>query len=56
VDVRFSAPIQTSPGSNPASSAVGTGSLYQEKQLGCGIDYPSPSSTKGKNSNAAKMA
>ena len=45
---RFSAPIQTGPGANPASYTRGTGSFLGVKQLGRGIDHPPPSSAEVK--------
>jgi len=45
---RFSAPIQTGPGGQPTSFAVGTGSFLGVKQLGLGIDHPPPSSAEVK--------
>jgi len=41
--VRFSAPVQTSPGAHPASYRMGTGSFPGVKQLGHGVDHPPPS-------------
>ena len=35
-----------SPASQPASYTMGTGSLPDVKQLGCGVDHPPPSSAK----------
>jgi len=43
---RFSAPIQTGPGTHPASYTVGTGSFLGDKVAGRGIDHPPPSSTE----------
>jgi hypothetical protein len=37
---RFSAPVQTGPGTHPASYTKGTGSFPGVKQLGRGIDHP----------------
>jgi len=45
---RFSAPVQTGPGAHPASCTMGTRSFPGVKQLGCGIDYPTPSGAKVK--------
>jgi len=46
---RFSTPIQTGPMDKPASYTKGTGSVPVVKQVGRGVDHPSPSSTKVKN-------
>jgi len=40
VRTRFSVPIQTVPGANPASSTMGTGSLPGVKRLGRAVDHP----------------
>ena len=49
VEARFSAPINTGRRADPASSTMGTGSLYQRaKPLGRGVDQPSPSSAEVK--------
>jgi len=40
VGVRYSAPIQTSPGAHPASYTMGTGSFMGVKQPGHGVDHP----------------
>ena len=37
---RFSAPIQTGPGTHPASYTMGTGSFPGVKQPGRGVDHP----------------
>jgi len=40
---RFSPPVQTGPGTHPASYTMGTGSLsWGVKRPGCGIDHPLP--------------
>jgi len=39
---RFSAPVQTGPGAQPASFAMGTGSFLGVKQPGLGVDHPPP--------------
>ena len=44
----FSAPVQTGPGANPASSTMGTGSFPGVKQPGCGFEYPRASSAEVK--------
>jgi hypothetical protein len=46
VGARFSAPIQTGPGTHPASYTMGTGSFPEVKRLG--VDHPTPSSAKVK--------
>jgi len=48
VGARFSAPVQTGPGAHPASYAMGTGSFPGVKQLGRGVDHPTPSSAEVK--------
>ena len=45
---RFSAPVQTSPETHPASCTRGTGSFMGVKRLGCGVDHPRLSSAKVK--------
>jgi len=40
VGVRFSAPVQTGPGANPASYTTGTGSFTGVKRPGRGFDHP----------------
>ena len=42
VGVRFSAPVQTGPGANPASCTVGTGSLPGVKRPERDVDHPPP--------------
>ena len=42
-DARFSAPVQTGPGSYPASCTTGTGSFPGVKRPGRGADHPLPS-------------
>ena len=42
VEVRFSAPVQSGPGANPASSTMGTGSFPGVKRPGRGADHPPP--------------
>ena len=37
---RFSASVQTGPGSNPASCTMGTGSFPGVKRPGRGVDHP----------------
>jgi len=44
--VRFSAPVQTSPGAHPASYTMGSGSSLRVKWLGCGTDHPPPPSAE----------
>ena len=48
VGARLSAPIQTGPGTHPASNTMGTGSFLGVKQLECGADHPFLSSIKVK--------
>ena len=38
---RFSAPVQTGPGAQPASCTMGTGSFTGVKRPGRGVDHPS---------------
>ena len=45
---RFSASVQTGPGSHPASYTMGTGSFPGVKRPGRGVDHPSPSSAEVK--------
>jgi len=40
--VRFSAPVQTGPGAQPASYKMGTGSFPGVKRLGHGVDHQPP--------------
>ena len=40
----FSAPVQTGPGTHPASYTMGTGSFPGLKRPGRGLDHPLPSS------------
>jgi len=46
VEARSSVPNQTSPKACPASYAMGTRSYPGIKQLGCGADHLTPSSTE----------
>jgi len=48
VGMRFSALVHTGPWAHPAFYVTGTRSFPGEKQLGHGIDHPSPSSAKVK--------
>ena len=48
VGARFSAPIQTGPGTYPTSYTRGTGYFPEVKRLGRGVDFPPPSSTEVK--------
>jgi hypothetical protein len=48
VGARFSAPVQTGPGANPASCTMGTGSFPGVKRPGRGVDHPPQSSAEGK--------
>ena len=43
---RFSAPVQSGPGANPASYTMGTGSFPGVMRTGRGVDYPPPSSAE----------
>ena len=43
---RFSAPVQTDPGAQPAFYTMGTGSFPGVKRLGRGVDHPPPSSAE----------
>ena len=43
---RFSAPIQTSPGTHPAYCTMGTGSFPGVKRPGRGVDHPPPSNAE----------
>ena len=43
---RFSAPVQTGPGAQPASYAMGTGSFLGVKRSGRGVNHPPPSSAE----------
>ena len=40
---RFSAPVQTGPGTHPAAYTMGTGSFPGVKRPGRGVDHPPPS-------------
>jgi len=44
--VKFSAPVQTGPGAQPASFTIGTGSFPEVKRPGLGVDHPQPSSAE----------
>ena len=44
---RFSAPVQTGPGSYPASCTMGTGSFSGVKRPGRGADHPPPFKCRG---------
>jgi len=55
VGVRFSALIQTGPGSHPASYTVGTRSFPGVKQPRHGVDHPPPSNTEVKESRAIHL-
>jgi len=48
VRARFSTPVQTGPGSHPASFTMGTGSFPGVKRPGHGVDHPPPSSAEVK--------
>jgi hypothetical protein len=45
---RFSAPVQTGPGTHPASYTMGTGFFLGGKRPGRGVDHPTPSSAEVK--------
>ena len=45
---RFSVPVQTGPGAQPASYTMGTGSFRGVKRPGRGVDHPPPYSAKVK--------
>jgi len=45
---RFSAPVQTDPGTHSASYKMGSGSYLGVKRLGRGVDHPPPSSAEVK--------
>jgi len=46
VGARFSALVQTDPGTHPASYKMSTGSFQGVKRPGRGVDHPSPSSAE----------
>jgi len=46
--MRFSAPVQTSSGTHPASYTMGTGSFPGVNWPGHGVDHPPPSSAEVK--------
>ena len=48
IPARYSAPVQTSPGTQPASYTMGTGSFSGVKQPGRGIVHPPPYSAEVK--------
>ena len=45
---RFSAPVQTGPGTHPASYTVGAGAFAGAKRPGRGASHPPPSSAEVK--------
>ena len=45
---KFSAPVRTGPGAQPASCAVGSRSFQGVKRPGRGVEHPSPSSPEAK--------
>jgi hypothetical protein len=49
IESRFSAPVQTGPGAQPASCTLGTGSFPGAKQPGRSADHPAPSSAEVEN-------
>ena len=48
VGARFSAPVQTDPGADPASYTMGTGSFLGVTWQGRGVDHPPHSSAEVK--------
>jgi len=46
--MRFSAPVQTGPGADPASCTMGTGSFPGVKRPGRVVDHPPPYSAEVK--------
>ena len=48
VGERFSAPVLTGPGAQPASYTMGTRSILGVKRQRCDVDNPRPSSTEVK--------
>ena len=48
VGARFSVPVQTGPGTHPASCTMGTGSFQGVKRQGTGVDHPPLSSAEVK--------
>ena len=48
VEERFSAPVQTGPGAQPASYTMGAGYVPGVKWPGCGVDHPTISSAEVK--------
>jgi len=44
----FRAPVQTDPGTNPASYTMGSGSFPAVKRSGCGLEHPPASSAEVK--------
>jgi hypothetical protein len=48
VGTRFSAPVQTGPGTHPASYTMSIGLLSEVKRPGRVVDHPPPSSAKVK--------
>jgi len=48
VVARFSAPVQTGPGTHSANYSMGTGFFPAVKRLGCGINHPRASSAESK--------
>ena len=49
------APVQTAPGSHPASCTMGTGSFPWVKQPGRGVDHPPPSRAEVKESRVIAL-
>jgi hypothetical protein len=48
VKARFTAPVQTGPGTHPASYITRTGSFPGVKRMGHGVDRPPPSTAEFK--------
>ena len=53
--MRFSAPVQTSPGAHPASYTTDSVSFQWVKWPGCVVDHPSLSSVKFKGSRGIPL-
>ena len=47
-EARYSPPVQTGPGAQPASYTMGTGSFLGVKRPRRGVDYPPPSNAEVK--------
>jgi hypothetical protein len=55
VEVKFSVPVQTSPGAHPASYTMGTESFPGVKRPARGVDYTPTSSAKVKERTAINL-